>query len=117
MSSLGRQDLIVQLLDKLVDNAVDFSAAGSIIEIALELQSEYFVLSVQNEGEPLADEVRARLFESMYQQRHDAPGKPHFGLGLYVVRLIAEFHGGGVFAENLPNRHAVKIGVRIHSMP
>ena len=66
---------------------------------------------MQNEGAPLAEDVRARLFESMFQQRADTPGKPHFGLGLYIVRLIAEFHGGRVFAENLPDRHAVRIGV------
>ena len=113
----GAPDLIVQLLDKLVDNAIDFSAAGTLIEITLEREAEYLVLSVQNEGAPLSEEVRARLFESMFQQRADTPGKPHFGLGLYIVRLIAEFHGGGVFAENLPDRNAVKIGVRIRSMP
>ena len=113
----GAPDLIVQLLDKLIDNAVDFSAAGTFIEIALQIQGEYFVLSVQNEGTPLAEDVRARLFESMYQQRDDTPGKPHFGLGLYIVRLIAEFHGGRVFAESLPDRHAVRIGARIRSLP
>ena len=109
--------MIVQLLDKLIDNAVDFSAAGTLIEIALQIQGEYFVLSVQNEGTPLAEDVRARLFESMYQQRDDTPGNPHLGLGLYIVRLIAEFHGGRVFAESLPDRHAVRIGARIRSLP
>lgn len=113
----GAPDLIVQLLDKLVDNAVDFSAAGALIELQLEPDEESFVLSVLNEGEPLSEEVRARLFESMFQRRQDSPAKPHFGLGLYIVRLIAEFHRGSVFAENLPDRHGVKIGARLHSIP
>jgi signal transduction histidine kinase len=113
----GAPDLIVQLLDKLVDNAVDFSAAGTLIELQLEPDEESFALGVLNEGEPLSEEVRARLFESMFQRRQDSPAKPHFGLGLYIVRLIAEFHRGSVFAENLQDRHAVKIGARLHSIP
>ena len=35
-----------------------------------------------------------RLFESLFEQRQGRDDKPHFGLGLYIVRLIAEFHGG-----------------------
>jgi signal transduction histidine kinase len=103
--------LIVQLLDKLVDNAVDFSVAGTLIEIALEVEEESCALSVVNEGQPLPEEVRRRLFESIFRQRQDSPGQPHFGLGLYIVRLIAEFHGGSVFAENLSG--AVQVGVRM----
>jgi hypothetical protein len=53
----------------------------------------------------------------MFQQRQDSPATPHFGLGLYIVRLIAEFHRGSVFSENLLERHAVNIGVRLHPMP
>src|SRR5882672_11233347 len=112
----GAPDLIVQLLDKLVDNAVDFSAPGTLIEITLERQGEYFALGVENEGAPLTEEIRARLFESMFHQRPESPGKPHFGLGLYIVRLIAEFHGGDVFAVNLPDRKAVRIGARIRPL-
>src|SRR4030095_7125355 len=67
----GAPDLIVQLLDKLVDNAVDFSAAGTLIELQLEPDEESFVLSVLNEGEPLSEEVRALLFKSMFQRRWD----------------------------------------------
>jgi dedicated sortase system histidine kinase len=113
----GAPDLIVQLLDKLVDNAVDFSAEGTLIEIALQIDQESFLLSVLNEGEPLSEEVRQRLFNSMFQQRQDSPATPHFGLGLYIVRLIAEFHRGSLFSENLLERHAVNIGVRLHPMP
>ena len=113
----GAPDLIVQLLDKLVDNAVDFSAPGTQIDIVLERLADQFVLSVQNQGGPLAEDTRTRLFESMFQVRPDTPGKPHFGLGLYIVRLIAEFHGGTVFADNVPEGNAVRVGVRIRSLP
>jgi two-component system, OmpR family, sensor histidine kinase ChvG len=100
----GAPDLIVQLLDKLIDNAVDFSPAAATITIRLGLESHFAVLEVDNPGPPLAPETQGRLFESLWQSRGggDSDSRPHFGLGLYIVRLIAEFHGGSACAESLP---------------
>jgi K+-sensing histidine kinase KdpD len=57
--------------------------------------------------------MRTRLFESMISMR-EATGAvtPHLGLGLYVARLIAEFHGGTIAASNLPSGDGVALGVR-----
>lgn len=110
---IGAPELIVQLLDKLIENAVDFSANGATIELALEREAEMLVLSVFNPGAAIPADVLARLFDAMFQFRRDALGKPHFGLGLHIVRLIAEFHGGQAFAENLAARVGVRVGVRV----
>ena len=59
-------------------------------------------VSVQNQGPPLPDEMRGTLFESMVSVRNERGAGPHLGLGLCVARLIAEFHGGSVRADNLP---------------
>jgi signal transduction histidine kinase len=104
----GAPDLIVQLLDKLVDNAVDFSPPGATIGVRLRFEAHHAVLEVENPGPPLPADARGRLFESLWQSRagRDAAGKdakPHFGLGLYIVKLIAEFHGGRATAEDLPD--------------
>jgi two-component system sensor histidine kinase ChvG len=40
-------------------------------------------------------------------------GTPHLGLGLYVARLIAEFHGGTIGASNLPPGDGVAVGVHL----
>jgi signal transduction histidine kinase len=40
------------------------------------------------------------LFESLFEHRQGVDDKPHFGLGLYIVRLVAEFHGGSATAMN-----------------
>jgi len=96
-------DLIVQMLDKLIDNAVDFCPAGGTIAIELLRDSGNYRLSVGNDGPPIPDALLPRLFESLFEHRSSPAGKPHFGLGLYIVRLIAEFHGGRALAGNRPD--------------
>ncbi|MGH8302353.1 MAG: ATP-binding protein [Steroidobacteraceae bacterium] len=109
----GAPDLIVQLLDKLIDNAVDFSPAGAVITVRLRRESAAAVLEVDNPGPPLALEARGRLFESRWQSRSGSDSRPHFGLGLYIVRLIAEYHHGGVAAADLPDEAGARFGVRL----
>jgi len=109
----GAPDLIVQLLDKLIDNAVDFSPAGALITVRLRREPAAAVLEVDNPGPPLAPEARGRLFESLWQSRSGSDSRPHFGLGLYIVRLIAEYHRGGVAAADLPGGEGARFGVRL----
>ncbi len=110
----GSPDLAAQLLDKLVENAVDFSQPGAPVRVALEQNAGSAALTVSNKGPRLPDKMRTRLFESMISVR-DAPGAatPHLGLGLYVARLIAQFHGGTIGASNLPSGDGVAVGARI----
>ena len=98
----GAPDLMVQMLDKLIDNAVDFSADGDTITVTLRADATGADLSVANPGPPLPPEAATRLFESLWQSRVESDKRPHLGLGLYIVRLIAEFHGGTASAANLP---------------
>ncbi len=101
------------MLDKLVDNAVDFSVAGATITVRLTAEPHAVLLEVDNPGPPLAPEIRSRLFESLWQSRSDRDSRPHFGLGLYIVRLIAEFHGGAASAANLPGDTGASFVVRL----
>jgi two-component system, OmpR family, sensor histidine kinase ChvG len=98
---LGSPDLFAQMLDKLAANAADFAAEGTPIEIALERSGGEAVLRFSNSGPPLPTEMQDRLFESMVSVRRErAGGEPHLGLGLYIVRLVAEFHGGRATASS-----------------
>jgi signal transduction histidine kinase len=96
----GAPDLLVQLLDKLIENAVDFCPSAGVITVRLERAPGNYVLHVQNDGPPIPQALHGRLFESLFEQRQGRDDKPHFGLGLYIVRLVAEFHGGTAVAAN-----------------
>ena len=109
----GAPELVVQMLDKLVDNAVDFSADGATISVGLIADDTHAEISVANPGPPLPPEAATRLFESLWQYRAEPDKRPHFGLGLYIVRLIAEFHGGTARASNLPDDSGAVFSVRL----
>jgi signal transduction histidine kinase len=92
---------IEQLLDKLLDNAVDFSA-GAPVRLAAELAADGVRIRVENRGPALPEGAAAeRLFAPMRSVRRRGHER-HPGLGLYVARLIARHHGGDVRAWNAP---------------
>lgn len=113
----GSPDLIAQLLDKLMDNATDFTPVGGVITLELNVEGRDCRLSVANEGPILPPQLNGRLFESLVSSRGSSDGKPHLGLGLYIVRLIADFHGGSVSATNLPDDAGVLITLEIPLAP
>jgi dedicated sortase system histidine kinase len=111
---LGSPDLGAQMFDKLAENAVEFSPRGGAVSVQLERVGRYAQLSVANQGPVLPAQMHGRLFESMVSVR--APGggvAPHLGLGLYVARLIAEFHGGAIEATDSPARDGVVLRVHL----
>ncbi len=109
----GSPELIAQLLDKLMDNAVDFAPKASPIHLSLAAADSHYRLSVKNEGPLLPPHLDDRLFESLVSGRAGSDGKPHLGLGLYIVRLIAQFHRGTATARSLPDATGVEFAIEI----
>ncbi len=96
----GSPELLIQMLDKLVDNAVDFSEDGDSISLALHDNDGSLQISVSNPGPPLPERMRTQMFDSMVSMRSGESTR-HLGLGLYVAKLIAEGHGGRIAAHNV----------------
>lgn len=112
---VGSGDLIAQLLDKLVDNAVAFTRGDAPIEIVLGEFDDHVELSVTNRGSTLPESMRRQIFNSMVSVREQRSAEePHLGLGLFIARLIVEMHRGQIAAENLADGSGVCFRV---SMP
>ena len=94
----GDPQQIQQVLLNLLKNALDaHRAAGRAdapITIHIERQGDRLAMAVQDQGAPLSDAERARLFEPFYTTRPDG-----LGLGLAICRGIAETHGGALQAR------------------
>lgn len=104
----GSPELLIQLLDKLVDNAVGFSRQDDAIEVRLSSTEEHLLLSVANPGPPLPARMRSQLFDSMVSVRSDG-GDRHLGFGLFIARLIATGHGGSIDARNVEGGVAFEV--------
>ena len=111
----GAPDLCAQMLDKLCANAVEFGRPDRPIVVRVERVADTAVLSVGNDGPLLPDGVRERLFESMVSVREEGQRseRVHLGLGLYIVRLIAEAHRGTVHADNRSDGSGVVMTVAL----
>ncbi|HET7845384.1 MAG TPA: ATP-binding protein [Xanthomonadales bacterium] len=118
----GAPELIAQALDKLVDNARSFTPEDGWIRIRLSATADSAELAVANNGPPLPAKMQDRLFDSLVSVRNSgggerAPPVPHLGLGLFIVRLVAELHGGEARAVNLPDGAGVEFRLSLRGMP
>lgn len=110
----GVPEYIAQLLDKLVANAVEFSYPDQPITVFCRALRDHAVIKVSNAGPFLPEEMKDRLFDSMISVRpQEKQRQPHLGMGLRIARLISDFHGGQIRAENRQDREGVTVTVVI----
>ncbi|HEY8879977.1 MAG TPA: sensor histidine kinase [Roseateles sp.] len=93
----GVELLLREALANLIDNALRYAGAGASITIRLERMGDEVDISVEDNGPGLTPELRERAFERFVRGATTGEG---CGLGLAIVREIAERHGGS--AELLP---------------
>lgn len=108
---MAAPELLAQMCDKLVENAADFTGAEGYIEFNLSRQGRSIRLQVINTGPAIPDSLQGRLFDSLTSGRTGEGD--HLGLGLYVVRLIVEFHQGQVRAFNHPDGGKVVVEITL----
>ncbi|MCH8176344.1 MAG: proteobacterial dedicated sortase system histidine kinase [Proteobacteria bacterium] len=110
----GVPEYIAQMLDKLIANAVEFSYPDQPITIYCHTLRDHADIKVSNAGPSLPAEMEDRVFDAMISVRPQEKQKqPHLGIGLHIARLITEFHGGQIRAENRKDREGVTISVVI----
>ncbi len=103
-------ELLAQLLDKLFDNAASFAPADTFIRLQLTESDQGPRIRVENQGPTLPKTMQGQLFDSMVSVR-DADQQGHLGLGLHIARLIAEYHNGRIYGENLDESPDKQTGV------
>ncbi|WP_374604085.1 ATP-binding protein [Arenimonas sp.] len=113
-------DLLVQALDKLVDNARGFTPETGWVRLSAAREEHGVRITLANQGPLLPDAMRGRLFDSLVSLREKnqrAEGAAHLGFGLYVVRLVADLHRGHAEAGNLPGGGGVEFVLHLRGMP
>jgi dedicated sortase system histidine kinase len=146
LTMTGSPDLLAQLLDKLLANAVEFANTDSVITINVALcdkphdsknhAQQYIKITIANQGICLPEQMQERLFDSMVsvrkafgaaqptkiQSKQIQPTQstrstkestkqieqPHLGLGLYIAKLITQYHQGSIELVNKKDQTGVE---------
>lgn len=92
---------IIRVLTNLVNNAIKFSKAGSVITIATELKDDCAVFSVTDQGIGIPIEDQDSIFDMLaHTRRRGTEGEISYGMGLSICREIIEAHGGQITLES-----------------
>jgi len=107
---LGDRGALATLLRNLVDNAVRYTAPGGRVDVSVEVPHEAGGrLTVTDNGPGIPREERARVFDRFYRRAGAEP--PGSGLGLSIVKAIAESHGASVELTDAPGGQGLSVVV------
>jgi signal transduction histidine kinase/CHASE2 domain-containing sensor protein len=105
---LGDADLIARAVTNLVGNAIKFSPVNSTVTVNARADGSAVFIEVIDQGCGIAPEFLPHIFEKFYRvpraANADVPGA---GLGLALVREVAELHNGTVAVESQPGKGSV----------
>ncbi len=101
--------------NNLLSNAVKFSKKGSTITVTLNRRGTLLYLTIQDDGEGIAENLRGSVYTRFLRQPGIEDGRFGIGLGMVMVRSVAAMHGGTVLIEQLPTQGTrVTMTMQIH---
>lgn len=108
------EDKVEKILSNLLSNAVKFTGRGGRIEVSLDVDSGFMVLSVANSGPEIPENELENIFLRYYQVASGG-GQLNYGtgIGLYYSRRLVELHHGTIEAHNRPDGAGPVFTVRI----
>lgn len=109
----GDRELLVQMFANLVENAIRHSGPGTRIEIKVGNRGDKVVTEVSDNGPGIPPAERERVFQRLYrvEKSRTTPGS---GLGLSLVRAIADLHGAELSLDD--NRPGVTVRIAFPAM-
>ena len=111
----GNPDELRTAVLNVIDNAVKYSPDGAQLKIVLSVESDTWVMvSVSDRGLGIAQPQLKSIFKRFYRVKHRSLAHVKgTGLGLFIVRSIAEKHGGKVFAESAGEGQGTTITIEL----
>ena len=108
----GDQTRLTELVLNLLENALRHGPSDGVIQVSTRQQLGYCVLSVQDSGPGVPEELREKIFERFYQAEASRAGEGT-GLGLSISRAIVAQHGGEIFLQSEPGVKGAHFVVRL----
>jgi signal transduction histidine kinase len=107
-----------QALDNLLDNAIRYGPeTGGLIRLEAAVSGEVATVTMENSGPGFGEDVLPRAFEAFTRGARAAAPHPGAGLGLAIVRAVAQAHGGTATAENVPGGARLTMTLALGAAP
>ena len=107
---IGEPGRLARAIDNIIDNAISFSPAEGLVEIAAIHVGGQILIRVDDEGPGVPDDLREAIFNRFHSIRPETESfGRHSGLGLAIARAIVEGHGGEI---DVADRHDAPSGAR-----
>jgi signal transduction histidine kinase len=97
---LGDKDLLITMFDNLIGNAVRYTPEGGIVEVQVRCSLKDIRIAVRDRGPGIPEAHMDRVFEFCYQVNPGSTSAGKAGIGLAIVKAVAELHGGSVSMSN-----------------
>lgn len=106
-----RASLFEQAIHNILDNALKYGLPGSPVNVKVRSANQSLQIDIENQGSPLTDTHRRRVFELFYSSRKGDRGEGGAGLGLTVSQGIIHAHSGDV--EMLPTKTGCTVRITL----
>lgn len=99
----GDPFLLRRALSNLLDNALDFSPEGSVVQLSMTVRRRHVVIAVRDQGAGIPGYAQDKVFEKFYSLARPHTQKKSTGLGLSFVKEITALHHGRIELHNRPD--------------
>jgi CheY-like chemotaxis protein len=107
---------VAQVLSNLLNNAAKYTADAGHIWLSAQVENSRAVISVRDNGRGIPTNMLNRVFD-LFTQVDSSRGTPGLGIGLAMVRMLVELHGGDVEARSPGPGHGSEFIVRLPILP
>jgi signal transduction histidine kinase len=102
---LADRDALVMIVTNLVDNAVKYTPEKGRVGVGVRLKGPYLAVCVQDTGIGMSAEEAERVFDEFYRAKNEYTANvPGTGLGLSLVKRLAELHQGRIEVQSSPGK-------------
>jgi signal transduction histidine kinase len=100
----GNLDLLYQVFQNLVANAIKFSAKDPRVKVVAREDGDKVSIAISDNGVGIEEQAIGKIFQKFYRAESQAGRRPGLGIGLYLVQKLVEFHHGEIKVASELNR-------------
>lgn len=106
--------VVSQVFENLTANAVRY--ASSTVKVEIKVKNALFLIQISDDGKGFSEDALKKATEPYFRDEKDLSDVSHFGIGLYICRLLCEKHGGELLLRNIENGAQVMASFKMEKL-